>query len=295
MIRTLRRLLAMLCVCCTAAGTTAVVGGCGGSSSRSDSATTTASPPTATTTGSATSAVTYGLGDGQGTWASCLPTDPQCCSASTATCQPASLTGEYAAPLLTELEQPRSAHRITDVRMFVSYDAVMEFNGSTTSPGCRYSRALDQSWTDGAGRLHESGESWKDLLAGLIEAHTQGLTPLVAITGYGSPEAMPAWDQPAPDPTTTAGYWEYRCGVRGIMSALAQLPAAIQPHLFEAFNEPDGFRVFRSLDGSQASGCPVGASGQPDGAAKAACLYPIAAGSCASALMIPRTPQRYSQ
>jgi hypothetical protein len=289
----------MLCACCAVAAGAAAIGGCGsgasGSSSSSSAATTATVPSTGTlpstgtvtgtgtvptTTTAATNApgtVTYGLADGAGSYASCLPTDPDCCSAQHGTCRAATLSGMYAAPLFTELLTPASAHQITDVRLFVNYDAVQEWNGSTTAPGCRYSRVLNQSWYDGGGRLHESGEAWKDLLAGLIEAHAQGLTPVVAIDGYGSPEARPAWDQPAPDPTTTAGYWEYRCGVGGILGALAQLPAALQPHTWEAFNEPDGFPVFRSLDGAQASGCPVGATGQPDGAAKAACLYPIAA------------------
>jgi hypothetical protein len=287
----LRRALILLCAWGLLAVGALGNAGCGGggsapsSSSSSTSATATTAPPTrtaaptttTTATTSAAGAVSYGLGDGQGTWASCVPTDPDCCAVREGTCRAQSMGGEATAPLLTELEGPRSAHRISEVRMFVAYDAVQEFNGSTTAPGCRYSRVLDRNWYDGAGRLHLSGESWKALVAGLVQAHAQGLTPLVAISGYGSPEAMPAWDEPAPDPTTTAGYWEYRCGVQGIMSALSQLPAALQPHAWEAFNEPDGFRVFRSLDGRQATGCPVGAVGQPDGAAKAACLYPIAA------------------
>ena len=293
-----------ICVCCVATGIAVAVGGCGGgarsaSSSASDTTTasstsagtatvssTTTTPATTPTISTATTSttpapaggvVTYGLADGAGTYASCIPTDPDCCSARDGTCRSATLGGMYAAPLFDELRTPSSAHQITEVRLFVAYDAVQEWNGSTTAPGCRYSRVLNQSWYDGAQRFHVAGEAWKDLVAGLVEAHAQGLTPVVAITGYGSPEAKPAWDQPAPDPTTTAGYWEYRCGVRGILSSLAQLPAAMQPHTWEAFNEPDGFSVFRSLDGSQATGCPVGATAQPGGAAKAACLFPLAA------------------
>ena len=230
------------------------------------------------TTGAAAAAggVTYGYADAMGSYASCLSTTPACCDTRTATCQAATLSGNYAAPLFEELESPASAHQVTEVRLFVTYDAVQEWNGSVSAPGCTYSRVLDESWHDGADRLHEAGESYQDLVAGLIEAHAQGLTPVIAITGYGSPEAKPAWDEPAPDPTTTAGYWAYRCGVRGILSALSQLPADVQPHTWEAFNEPDGFGVFRSLDGQQASSCAVGTQGQPDGAAKAACLYPLA-------------------
>jgi hypothetical protein len=285
----------MLFACCIAGAGTIVIGGCGGgsravsstgggsSTTATTAGATTAEPTTATTSPTSTSAttsapgtVTYGLADGMGTYASCIPTDPDCCSAQAGSCRAASLTGMFGAAPFAQLRQPSSAHQITDVRLFVTYDAVQEWNGSTTAPGCRYSRALDQSWYDGAGRLHESGEALKDLIAGLVQAHAQGLTPVVAITGYGSPEAKPSWDEPAPDPTT-AGYWEYRCGVQGILGALSQLPTDLQPHTWEAFNEPDGFRVFRSLDGTQASGCPVAATGQPDGGAKAACLYPIAA------------------
>ncbi len=222
---------------------------------------------------SSTGAVTYGMADAQGSYARCTDAVPYCCAPDTASCDLGSLDGFFKDSLFQQLTAPASAHRVSEVRLFVSYDALMEWNGSTTAPGCVYSRALEQPWVDAAGRPHEAGESWRDLLAGLIEARAQGLTPIVSISGYASPHAMPSWDQPAPDPTTVGGLWEYRCGLQGILSAVAKLPAWEQPHIWEAFNEPDGYLVFRSLDGIQASSCAVGATPQANGAAKAACLY----------------------
>ncbi len=221
-------------------------------------------------------AVTYGIGDAAGAYARCSPGVASCCDAGAAHCDLSAMAGYFDTPLFERLTAPASAHRVSEVRLFVSYDAVQEWNGSTTSPGCVYSRALTRSWQDLAGRAHPAGQSLNDLMAGLIEARAESLTPLVAISGYGSPHAMPPWDQPAPDPTTVGGYWEYRCGVQGILDAVSRLPEWEQPHLWEAFNEPDGFSVYRSLDGAQADSCAVTPAGQPDGAAKAACDDAIA-------------------
>lgn len=180
---------------------------------------------------------------------------------------------------ITALTSPTSAHRITEVRFFVHYDALSEFNGSLTSPGCDFSRVVNAPWTDGAGRLHPAGQSWNDLRASLIEAHADGLTPVVSIAGYPGPTARPAWDQPAPDPTTVAGDWELRCGVRGILSAISRLPAADQPHTWEAFNEPDAVPVYNGPGEIGPGACAVSAAGSPgvDGAAKAACAYALIA------------------
>jgi hypothetical protein len=186
------------------------------------------------------------------------------------------MEGFFDQPSFQRLTSPSSAHRIRDVRIFVAYDAVQEWNGSTSSPGCRFSRVLHDGWTDLAGREHSAGESYADLLAGVIEARAQGLEPVVAIAGYASPNAKPAWDPPAPDPTTVAGYWDYRCGVQGILGALSRLPDWAQPHVWEAMNEPDGFDAYRSLDGRQATSCTPGADAQANGAAKAACDEVIA-------------------
>ena len=316
MVRTLRRTLVLWCACalasvCVIAGVPAAPARAGAATTTAatttslaaSSAATTASTPatttsaatataTATTTAATTpaaptapgaaaspvpGAVTYGISDAQGSFARCTDADPYCCSPDTASCDLRSLDGFFKDSLFERLTAPASAHRVGEVRLFVSYDALMEWNGSTTTPGCVYSRALEQPWVDAAGRPHRAGESWRDLLAGLIQARAEGLTPIVSIAGYASPHAMPLWDQPAPDPTTVSGLWEYRCGLQGILSAVAKLPGWEQPHIWEAFNEPDGYLVFRSLDGTQASSCAVGPTPQANGAAKAACLYVEAA------------------
>jgi hypothetical protein len=242
----------------------------------------TAPAPATTTTAATTTAapgprpVTYGIGDAPGVYASCRPGVVACCDPQTVTCDLHTTQGFATQPLFRRLTVPASAHRVSDVRIFVDYDAVQEWNGSTSSPGCAYSRALDQPWTDLAGRDHPAGQSYQDLLTSVIEARAQGLDPIVAITGYASPHAKPSWDLPAPDPTTVAGYWDYRCGVQGILGALSRLPDWAQPHVWEAMNEPDGFRVYRSLDGREATSCTPAATAQPDGAAKAACDEAIA-------------------
>ena len=82
-------------------------------------------------------------------------------------------------------------------------------------------------------------------MAGLVQAHADGLTPVVSITGYAVPSSRPSFDAPAPDPTTTAGYWDYRCGVEGILGAISRLPADQQPHVWEPFNEPDTVAPYR--------------------------------------------------
>jgi hypothetical protein len=239
---------------------------------------TTATAPvgTATAPAAAPGAVTYGIGDAPGVYARCDTGASSCCDPATVRCDPDHMDGFFHQALFQRLTAPASAHRVGEVRIFVAYDAVQEFNGSTSSPGCRYSRALHDAWTDLAGREHAPGQSYGDLLAGVIEARAQGLEPIVAIAGYASPHAKPSWDPPAPDPTTTAGYWNYRCGVQGILSALSRLPDWAQPHVWEAMNEPDGLDVYRSLDGRQATSCAPGADGQADGAAKAACDESIA-------------------
>lgn len=217
-------------------------------------------------------AVTYGLGDSEGAFAYCLDPVAPCCSSGT--CPAGSIAGYWDADAFRALTAPTSAHPLTEVRTFVAYDAVAEWNGSTTAPGCVPSRVSTGAWIDGAGRMHPAAQSWRNLVAELAAARTDGLTPLVAIAGYGSPNAKPAWDAPAPDPTTLGGYWEYRCGVTGLMGALAGLPADEQPHLWEAFNEPDGFAAYNG-DGPVDEPCAVGQTTM-NGAAKAACDYVIA-------------------
>ncbi len=142
-------------------------------------------------------------------------------------------------------------------------------------------------------------------------AHADGLAPVVSISGYPTPTARPSFDSAAPDPTTDSGYWDYRCGLEGILSAVSRLPADDQPHVWEAFNEPDMVGLYRADDNGQtvsasepsatADGapsatadsapsatadsapdgqtavCTPSAAGSGDGAAKAACDYLLAA------------------
>ncbi len=221
--------------------------------------------------------ITYGLGDAPGAFAHCADAAVPCCDDTTALCPDADVAGYYDNGLFRVLTSPSSRHRITQVRFFVAYDAIQEWNGSTTAPGCRFSRVLQQPWSDPAGRLHPAGESWSDLRAGLIEAGAEGLTPVVSITGYGLPTAKPAWDQPAPDPTTLSGYWEYRCGIQGILDGVSRLPATDQPHIWETINEPDLLDTYNGNDQDTDTSCRLSLDGAVDGAAKAACDYIAAA------------------
>jgi hypothetical protein len=211
--------------------------------------------------------VTYGLGDAPGTFARCtVETDP-------GRCPVAAIGGYYGDPSFRRLTSPVSAHRITQVRLFVAYDAVEEYNGSPTAPGCTLSRVAQQSWRDGADRSHPAGQSWSDLEAGLVAARADGLEPMVSITGYGSPNATPGWDQPIPDTTTLAGWWQYHCGVEGVLNAVSRLPAAERPHLWEAVNEPDSFSIYKGNAASTDESCAVTPVSEIAGAAKAACSY----------------------
>src|SRR5665811_989034 len=128
------------------------------------------------------SAETYGLGDAPGTFAHCT------IAAAPGSCPASATGGYYSDPNFRALTGPASAHRINQVRLFVAYDAIEEYNGSPTSPGCTLSRVAQQSWRDGAGRLHGAGQSWNDLQAGLLAARADGLQPVVSIAGYGSPQ-----------------------------------------------------------------------------------------------------------
>jgi hypothetical protein len=215
-------------------------------------------------------AVTYGLGDAPGTFAQCAP------GGAPGVCPSATLRGYYGDSPFRALTAPPSQHPVTEVRLFVAYDAIEEYNGSATSPGCTLSRVAQQAWTDGAGRLHRRAEGWDDLDAGLQAAHRDGLTPVVSIAGYASPNAIPSWDQPIPDPTTVAGWWEYYCGVQGALNAASKLPAVDRPHIWEAVNEPDGFAVDNGNPDSTDESCAVTPDSQLAGAAKAACDYLIA-------------------
>ena len=183
--------------------------------------------------------VLYGLGDGAGQFARCADVTAGCCYGNPASCPAGTVTGYWNDPWFKALASPQSAHRLRYVRLFVSLDAAAEFNGSTTSPGCVASRVLQRSWTDTAQRAQPAGESLQDLMAGLVQAHADGLTPVISISGYPISSSRPSFASAAPNPTTTAGYWSYRCGVDGILGAVSRLPADEQPHVWEPFNEPD--------------------------------------------------------
>jgi hypothetical protein len=219
----------------------------------------------------AASAETYGLGDAPGTLARCT------IAAAPGSCLTAAIGGYYDDPSFRALTSPASAHRITQVRLFVSYDAVEEYNGSPTAPGCTLSRVAQQSWRDGAGRDHGAGQSWNDLQAGLLAARADDLEPVVSISGYGSPNAAPSWNEPVPDTTTVAGWWEYHCGVQGVLNAVSKLPAADRPHIWEPVNEPDSFSIYKGNESSADESCAVVPVSDISGPAKAACAYIVAA------------------
>jgi hypothetical protein len=194
----------------------------------------------------------------------------------TAHCDDAAMQGYFDNPLFLKLTAPPSAHPVRDVRLFVPYDAVEQWNGSTSAPGCEYSPVLTQGYDDIANGVQTAGESINDLIAGVIEARRDGLTPVISIAGYPFVSARPESDQPVPDPTTIGGYWEYRCGLEGILGAVNRLPSSERPHIWEALNEPDGFSIFQGSGAATASSCDVGPTPQPDGPAKAACDEVIA-------------------
>lgn len=279
MIRTFRGALTVLAACLAAAA----LGGCGGSAHHGRTRRATQTPTSTQQTGRspapsrpAAGAVTYGIGDAQGEFAGCVAGVARCCSTRPAHCALAQLHGFFDNPLFLRLITPASAHRVRDVRLFVDYDAVQQWNGSTTAPGCEYSHTIDAPYYDIADGWHTPGQSINELVAGVIEARAEGLTPVVSIEGFNYSVATPPGDLPFPDPTTTSGYWEYRCGLLGILGVLSRLPAWEQPHDWEPLNEPEGFRIFRSTDGQEASSCAVSATGQPNGPAKAACAEVIA-------------------
>ncbi len=278
--RPLRRALLLLLVCAAAAcvAVPGLAGAAGhGAASQARAGIAAASGASG---GAAASSVLYGLGDSAGEFARCVNVTDACCYGDPTSCPAGSVTGFWNDPWFKALTSASSAHRVSYVRMFVAIDAVAQFNGSATSPGCVPSRVLQQSWYDTAGRLHPAGESLQDLMASLVQAHADGLTPVVSITGYAVPSSRPSFDAPAPDPTTPAGYWDYRCGVQGILGAISRLPDDQQPHVWEAFNEPDTVALYRTPDATsasasagQTSACAVTATGDPNGAAKAACDY----------------------
>jgi hypothetical protein len=63
--------------------------------------------------------------------------------------------------------------------------------------------------------------------------------------------------------------------VQGIINSVDQLPAAEQPHIWEAMNEPDILPVYNGNSGDTDTSCNPDLEGAVDGAAKGACDYVI--------------------
>jgi hypothetical protein len=189
-------------------------------------------------------AITYGIGDAHGHFASCPSNDDPCSS-------PTGLDGYWRSGALTALKA--SPRPLGGVRMSVKYDAVTAPNGAG---GCTVSNPMRYAYVDQGGRRHPAGQSWHDLLYGLQAAYADGLTPLIVIVGYTAADAVKSYagtsapgDPGEPDPTSTAGYWDYYCGVQGILDAIAaHLPAYEWPHQWEAWNEPDGGCAYLNND-----------------------------------------------
>jgi hypothetical protein len=236
-------------------------------------------------------AVSYGISDAPGAFASCPTFNTPCSS-------PGGVGGFWRSPQFAALTSgPRPLAR---VRLPVTYDAVATWNGS----GCALSDAYLHPYTDQGGRGHPAGQSWYDLLYGLQAAYDDGIQPLVVIDGYTQASAAKSYVGSAaqgspgePDPTTTSGYWDFYCGIRGILNGIAaHLPVYEWPHQWEAWNEPNGGCTYLNnsctaavcahvneppSDGTGTGTCSATARGDSScaigssdsGAAKAGCLW----------------------
>jgi hypothetical protein len=242
-------------------------------------------------------AVTYGISDAQGLFATC-PTNDDPCS------NPDGVGGFWRSAAFRALTTT-AARPVTGIRLSVKYNAVSTWEGGS---GCTLSNPFLHSYVDQGGRPHPVAQSWHDLLYGMRTAHADGLTPIVVIVGYGAGDSVKQYagsgargDPGEPDPTTTAGWWSYYCGVTGILNGIAaHLPAAQWPQRWEAWNEPNGGCAYLNNDCSAQTTCAMlnepatnldrehgnytcsatgreqssCAPGLPDGgAAKAACLW----------------------
>jgi hypothetical protein len=181
-------------------------------------------------------AITYGISEPQGFFASCPTHDDPCSS-------PSGLKGLWSESAFASLRS--HGRSVQSVRLPVTYDAVATWD---PQGGCALSNPYRFAYTDQGGRPHPAQESWNDLLSGLKAAYADGLQPLIVIDGYTVGTAVRTYsgsaapgDAGEPDPTTTAGRWAYYCGVRGILNAIAaHLPQNEWPHRWEAWNEPNG-------------------------------------------------------
>jgi hypothetical protein len=242
-------------------------------------------------------AVTYAISDAQGLFASCPANDDPCSS-------PDGVPGFWRNAAFRALTTT-AARPVTGVRLSVKYNAVSTWNDAS---GCTLSNPFLHGYVDQGGRPHPAQQSWHDLLYGLRTAYADGLTPLVVIVGYGAGDSVKQYDGSGargdpgePDPTTTAGWWSYYCGVTGILNGIAaHLPEQQWPHKWEAWNEPNGGCAYLNNDCSAQATCALlnepatnldhehgnytcsatgrghssCAPGSPDGgAAKAACLW----------------------
>src|ERR1700761_6544729 len=127
----LRALPRLLCAAASAAGAALA-----GVADAARAAATTTTVTAAAGSGAPTGNVLYGLGDGEGQFARCADSTAACCYGDPASCPPGTITGYWNNPWFQDLASPRSTHRLSYVRLFVSIDAVAQFNGSLTHPAC---------------------------------------------------------------------------------------------------------------------------------------------------------------
>ena len=190
-------------------------------------------------------AVTYGISDAQGLFASCPANDDPCSS-------PGGVSGFWSSAAFKALTTT-AARPVTGIRLSVKYNAVSTWDGGS---GCTLSNPFLHAYLDQGGRTHPIQQSWHDLVYGLRAAQADGLTPMVVIVGYGAGDSVKQYngsgargDPGEPDPTTTAGWWDYYCGVTGILNGIAaHLPAEQWPHQWEAWNEPNGGCAYLNND-----------------------------------------------
>jgi hypothetical protein len=130
---------------------------------------------------------------------------------------------------ITYFTQLRNNLPVTYARFFVPYDAFQSWNGSQC--------AASPAWNQGNPQQGGVGQTrWSILAAELQDARALSpqLQPTIAITSGTGIGGVPAY----PDPTTTTGYWDYYCGVEGLMNLTSF--EGVPVNQWEAWNEPDG-------------------------------------------------------